>query len=250
MSRDHEHGDKDSKQDVSNSDTMFMFEAEDFSEHDEQKIFQPLTLAPKKQHLAQPLLVAVLCILFSFVSWYSPWRQYLWVSQHSVFVNAEYWRLLTALFVHADSGHLLSNAPLFLIFSWYLRNYYGFLFFPVLPFIAGLVTNLMVIAYYEPYVRLIGLSGLVHAMVGLWLVLYMRFALEHPWPQRLLRVTGFVFMMMLPSSFHANVSYAAHFIGFFVGVLLGNSFFVLAKRHLDGLERQHVEQKNKDHNLA
>ncbi len=63
---------------------------------------------------------AVLCFIIFFIATVI-FNKYeigakLWVSGETVFTGHEYWRLFTALLVHADFIHLLSNAPLFIIF--------------------------------------------------------------------------------------------------------------------------------------
>src|SRR5690606_8376699 len=84
----------------------------------------PLTRRPPIQ-LALPVVAPYsLFCAFSTAYWLSPYRTLLAASKNTVFHDGEIWRLLTALFTHADVAHLLANTPLFLIFGWLLHAYF------------------------------------------------------------------------------------------------------------------------------
>ena len=76
-------------------------------EEDEPKPKGWLEQKPEQKHLTLSLGVYCLCILTSLFSWNLGARPSFWVSKNSIFLLGEYWRLLTALFVHADVAHLL-----------------------------------------------------------------------------------------------------------------------------------------------
>lgn len=136
------------------------------------------------------------------------------------FFAGEYWRALSALFLHADLGHLLSNAFLFLVFGTLLKAYFGWVAFPILPLVAGVVSNTLVAVTYDSQVRLMGLSGMIYAMVAMWLVFYMHFEDQRSLPQKISRAVGFALLMLLPQTYDPRVSYLAHGYGFLAGLVL------------------------------
>src|ERR1019366_1044481 len=81
-----------------------------------------------------------------------------------IFKKREYWRLLTAVAVHADVPHVFSNAILLVFFTYLLFGYFGFWVFPVLSLTMAALTNYISLLTYAPNVSLIGASGLVYWM--------------------------------------------------------------------------------------
>ena len=179
-----------------------------------------LELPPPSSHLPLVLFVYGIGVVLSMLSWNPQLDLDLAVSQELVFGEGKYWRLLTALAAHADWEHLLGNAPLFVIFGWLLRSYFGLWFFPFLQLLAGVLVNLATILCYEPWQQLLGCSGMVYAMVGIWLVLYLRFEVRFSLPMRVFRCVGFTLILLFPSSFHPTTSYLAHTFGFCFGFIL------------------------------
>lgn len=185
------------------------------------KVLGPLTRLPPGSNA----LPAVFCFLFfalvSVLFWRSSLSPYLSVSGENIYRDHEYYRLFTALFVHADFGHLLSNAPLFLIFGWFLHGFFGSFVFPCLSFAIGTFANLATVHYYPPETTLIGASGMLYGMVGLWLTLYVRFDVDHSVFMRLFRALAFSLIVLFPTTFQPQVSYLAHAFGFAFGILGG-----------------------------
>jgi rhomboid protease GluP len=190
---------------------------------DEELIIRPkgrLEEPPPSSQLPVVLLAFAVCVAVSMLSWNTQLGLEFSASTEVVFGEGKYWRLLTALAAHADWEHLLGNAPLFIIFGWLLRSYFGLWFFPILPLLAGVLANLCTILWYEPWQRLLGCSGMVYAMVAIWLVLYLRFEVRYTLPMRIFRCVGFTLILLFPSSFHPTTSYLAHTLGFVFGVVL------------------------------
>ena len=115
---------------------------ETFSFHPEQQVPR-IPRYIKKTFLSRKptqksLIVSLLGVLFLFLCSQAHWTNFMnstniWPAiPKSVFDQHEYWRLFTALFVHADMQHIASNAFMFFIFSFLLYNYFGFIIFPFL----------------------------------------------------------------------------------------------------------------------
>lgn len=175
----------------------------------------------------------LLLIIGSVFYWQNFYNSSTWMSasQFSVFSQHQYWRLWTTLFAHADLGHLASNSILFFIFGYFLSGYFGLWVFPILAFLLGGVTNALTILTYAPDINLIGVSGVVYWMGGMWLVLYLMLDEQRTWLQRSLRAVGVALGVFMPSTaFEPNVSYRAHLIGFLVGVMTGFIYYLLRKK--------------------
>ncbi|MCP4138607.1 MAG: rhomboid family intramembrane serine protease [bacterium] len=182
----------------------------------------PLSKFPSSKYLFSAMLCFVIFVIMGFFYWQKyPVGQNFWVSGESIFQKHEYWRLFSALFTHGDGVHLLSNMPLFIIFGWFLRAYFGPLVFPGAAIFSGLISNLFTIAVYEPRVRLLGASGMDYGMVALWLVFYVRHDTDHRVPVRIFRAAGFALAMLVPTTVQSTTSYTAHAAGFAAGLVIG-----------------------------
>lgn len=181
----------------------------------------PLAHFPSTRHAIPAVLAFIMFYIATVVFQGSPEGDLLWLSGDALINRHEFWRIATSLFAHADPGHLLANALIFLVFGWMLKAYFGAIAFPVLSFTAGMIANLATVLIYRPEVRLIGASGMAYGMVGLWLVFYIRYESDHSVPVRIFRAIGFSLVMMFPSAFDPHVSYLAHALGFVAGLLLG-----------------------------
>ena len=181
-------------------------------------------MPPKGSALPGAVIVAltsVACIL----SWGAPDRfDFFYVSRESIIKSHEYWRLFTALLGHGDMMHLLHNAPVYLFFAWILQGYFGLFASVVLPLVVGVVSNAVAVYFYDDHIKLLGASGMIFGMVGLWLVLYVHFDQGNWWVKRVMRAIGFSLMVLFPQTYDPKVSYLAHLSGFLAGILLGRLF--------------------------
>lgn len=151
-----------------------------------------------------------------------------WMSAtgEAVFSEGAYWRSWTALFAHADQKHLLSNSFLFFILGSFLTAYFGTFVFPLMAFFFGGITNILVISMMPPEVRLLGASGVVFWLGGVWLTLYFLLDQKHSLYQRALRTFGVALVLFFPAeAFDPQTSYSAHFIGFILGILFALFYY-------------------------
>lgn len=152
---------------------------DDFERAYQQRIEGSSLLGQLKQRDAQiawrPVVVVfIVCWLASLFYWknhssHTLSADWLTSEKNQILTDHEYWRLLTSIAVHSDLSHLLSNGVLFFIFGWILRAYVGSFAFPYLAILAGIITQTITLLTYPSGVRLIGASGAIYAMVGLWL---------------------------------------------------------------------------------
>ncbi|MBC7662036.1 MAG: rhomboid family intramembrane serine protease [Chitinophagaceae bacterium] len=166
-----------------------------------------------------PVLFIVFCLALSLMSWLSP-SDFLVATQTNVFKRGEWWRLLSSPFVHADLLHLASNSMLLLIFATLLSNYFGRWAFPVLSILGAAATEAIALMTYPPNIRLVGASGMVYLMVGMWLVYFAKHSSYLKMSHRIMRVIAFSLIVLVPSSIEPEVSYRSHAIGFALGLFL------------------------------
>ena len=147
-------------------------------------------------------------------------------SNEGIFQNGLWLQMFTALFAHSDVKHLLSNSFLFFILGSFLAGYFGLLLFPLMAFLAGAAINLLVVRGMAPETRLLGASGIVFWMGGVWLALYSLLDQKRSIYQRSLRALGVALALFFPAeAFDPQTSYLSHWYGFIFGVLFGLIYY-------------------------
>ena len=222
---------------------------------EEKKIIGTLmTGQPSTQASIMALMTIFVVVASTLFYWNGPlkWANLLYISRADFFQSGQIWRAFTAIFVHADIEHLLSNMLLLWIFSFFIFGYFGFKVFPVLSLFMAALVNVLTVWTYEPGVHLIGASGLVYFLGGLWLTLYAQIQRQYSLGQRLLRVMGIALMIFLPSTFVPSTSYRAHAIGFLIGVFVGILYFYKNKEKIrlrEVYRENQIEDENNHENI-
>jgi len=181
----------------------------------------PLSRRPSFISSYPALLISIIILFFSRIMTNSSYADIMWSSYETVYVKHEFWRLVTAIFTHVDSIHLLSNLPLLILFGWFLFEYFGFFVFPLMSLLIGILTNMVTLYFYADSTRLIGASGMIYGMTSLWLVLYIFRDTDHSLKMRIFRATGFALIMLFPETYNPTTSYMAHASGFVIGIITG-----------------------------
>ena len=204
------------------------------------------TLLSKKPAEGSGLVAAasLLTMLgFSLLFWSNPagWASWYPASPEQVFEQGQYWRLLTSIFVHADLKHLLSNAIGVVGLSYLLYGYFGCKVYPCLMLGAGAVVTLIALMTYPPNTSLVGASGVIYLMAAFWLTLYVCLERRHSVGKRIIRATGFLLIVLIPTGYNPQTSYRTHAIGFGFGVLVAIFYFLLNKRRLHRAEEVEID---------
>lgn len=179
-------------------------------------IYQP----PRKQNAWFAMIFMAIALGVSIVDWQGGFSESLAISQRDVFVHGKWWQAITALFLHADIVHLLSNGWLLVLFGWILKDFGTALAFPVLALVVGVATNFATVLTMPAHHRLLGASGMVYGMVAMWIVFYLYYS-EAPPKLKWMGAIAFILIVMFPDTFNPQVSYAAHGIGFVIGLIVG-----------------------------
>ncbi len=139
-----------------------------------------------------------------------------------VVMGQEYWRILTATFLHLDVEHLFNNMLLLGFMGAMLEKIIGHLPFTVIYFLSGIGGNLLSLCvkwYQEDWAVSLGASGAVFGLDGLLLaiVLILRDRVEDIPLSRVVIMIG----LSLYSGFATpNVDNAGHVGGLLVGFLI------------------------------
>lgn len=158
-----------------------------------------------------------------------------------VVMKQEYWRILTATFLHMDTEHLFNNMILLGFMGAMLEKIIGHLPFTVIYFLSGIggnVLSLCVKWYQNDWAVSLGASGAVFGLDGLLLaiVLILRDRVDIP----LNRVVIMIVLSLYSGFASANVDNAGHVGGLIVGFLI-SVLFCIVKRLKHTNERYRYE---------
>lgn len=152
-------------------------------------------------------------------------------AQADKILDGQWWRLVTALTLHADWAHLSSNLAIGGIFVIFLCRELGSGLAWSLLLSAGLLGNLVNACLQSPGHSSVGASTAVFGAVGilasLSLVRY-RHQLQHRWP---LPVAAALALLAILGTEGKNTDLGAHLFGFVYGGFLGLITEYLVGRH-------------------
>lgn len=153
----------------------------------------------------------------------------------------QYYRLFTAIFLHADYEHLLNNMLMLFLVGAIVENYTGHAFFLFMYMLSGLFGNMLSMAYEIrnslSWVS-VGASGAIMGAVGfvvVWIAANRRDFIKNRYMVfRLLLLSAFVIHACF---FQEGANTAAHLGGFLTGFVLGVINIVVLKnnKNMEGL---------------
>lgn len=153
--------------------------------------------------------------------------------------DGEYYRAITAIFLHWDIDHLFGNMLILYFIGEVVEKQLGALRYGILYLIAGICGNFLSMGY-EIYTNTLtqsaGASGAIFGVIGalLFLVIVHKGRLEQITITRLL----FMILYSLYSGFvGSNINNAAHIGGFVSGIILAAFLWFLTGRNKVGMKR-------------
>ena len=188
---------------------------------------EPSTTQPKPLEFIPALLgyVWVLIIIsiaagFSVfaVDWYSQGR----IDAAQIY-QGQWWRLVTALSLHANGQHLLSNIGFGLLFLYYFSRYVGYGLASLALLLSGILGNAINVYMHGSSHYSIGASTAVFGVLGLLsaYVWKMRYFSQATWSKRLGPVFGGIALLAFTGTGGENTDIGAHLWGFVSGLVLG-----------------------------
>jgi len=143
----------------------------------------------------------------------------------SVIVRHQYWRLLTALFLHYGAIHIFFNLFALLLLGPALERQIGGFLFAACYLVSGIGSSIAVVLLtklrlLEP-VQLVGASGCVMGVVGTWTGFLLRHRHAPLARRRLRNILVIVLLQLAFDIVTPRVSMSAHLGGLVTGFLLG-----------------------------
>ena len=181
---------------------------------------EPLEFIPALLGYAWVLIVISIIAGFGLfgVDWYVQGR----VDASQIYAG-QWWRLVTALSLHANGQHLLSNMGFGLLFLFYISRYlgYGLTLFAVL--ITGVLGNAVNVYMHGSTHHSIGASTAVFGALGLLsaYVWKQRYFSQASWSKRLGPIFGGIALLAFTGTGGENTDIGAHLWGFISGLALG-----------------------------
>ena len=172
----------------------------------------------RKSKLTVGLVISNILIYIFFL----PFQGYIYYFTQiniAIFNNFEIWRLFTAMFIHGDLTHLISNMFGLFLFGIFIESSFSKTKFLIIYFVSGIIGNVFSLFLLPPYVISFGASGAVFGLIGANLIIVLR---EGYTP---LIFIGLVYVIyFLISSFLPGINYFAHIFGLIGGLILGYLF--------------------------
>jgi rhomboid protease GluP len=127
-------------------------------------------LIPFAQGYIAAFAYALVLLLFAVLQWTNAfdwnWQQQ-GVADSWKIIEGEWWRAITALFLHADFGHLASNIGFGALFGLLVSQHIGRVSAWLTILLAGATGNLVNAYWYASLHQSIGASTMVYAALGL-----------------------------------------------------------------------------------
>lgn len=181
-----------------------------------------------------PAVIALILVNVSaFVVEVSHFRWTEWMMLHRlgalepnvVVMNHEYWRLFTALFLHAGIIHLLFNLFALYVLGPPLERAIGSIRFCACYLISGLGSSAGVVALWMERLtdttQLVGASGCIMGIVGAWAGFLVRHRRVPLAKQRLWNIAMIVAIQVAFDLSTPQVSTSAHLFGLVTGFIVG-----------------------------
>lgn len=145
-------------------------------------------------------------------------------------LRGEYWRFLTAIFLHGSAVHLIYNLFALVLFGLILEKSIGSRNFLLMFFVSGIIANIVAVSFYPSS---LGASGAIYGILGCLTILrpgMIVWVYSLPMPMfiaAILWVAGGILGVFFPS----NVGDIAHLSGIAIGFLIGILIRLTKKRH-------------------
>ena len=137
--------------------------------------------------------------------------------------NGEFWRFLTAIFLHGDITHLLYNMFALFFFGLFLEKYIGSRKFLILFLASGIIANVVAVNFYDSS---LGASGAIYGVIGALTIIQpslLVFAFGLPMP--IIIASGLWIAGDVLRTFGAfgdtNIGTIAHLSGIVIGFIYG-----------------------------
>jgi membrane associated rhomboid family serine protease len=160
-----------------------------------------------------------LCVSITLYAWGA--KENLAFSEYALF-NGGYYTLISGLFVHGNSMHLVGNMIFLYVFGNSLEDEVGAFNTALVFFTGGVLTFILSIPFY-PGANMLGASAAIFSlMAALLLVRRPGYSFRFLSPIGPLALLYFIFnIMAVKNAAGGNVAYISHVLGFVIGLFFG-----------------------------
>ncbi len=144
------------------------------------------------------------------------------IQHNAAVLDGEWWRLITAIFLHADFSHLMGNMLMLVYLSSILENFYTDFQYWLVYLLSGLVGSVLSLVFMDAGTRSLGASGAIMGLGGV--LIYRMFFGKHA---KAFRYAGSYFIIaflvlynLAYGLFVDNIDNYSHFGGFIAGFVL------------------------------
>ncbi|KAA1395745.1 rhomboid family intramembrane serine protease [Aeromicrobium ginsengisoli] len=137
--------------------------------------------------------------------------------QGYVVADGDYWRLLTAAFLHASIPHILFNMMALYVFGPFVERALGTWRYIAAYLTMAVFSSVFVYVINNPFTVTVGASGAIFGLLGIALVVLLRAKQDVRTLLVLLAINAVI-------STQGNISWEGHLGGFVAGVILGLAF--------------------------
>lgn len=174
-------------------------------------------------------LIAINLILYltRFIPTYGDYILLNGMQSNYMVAQGEYWRLITAMFFHADFMHILMNMFWLFVFGPELEILMGKLRFFTIYFASGLIGNVLTYVIYDVNHNSLGASGAIFGIMGAYaaLIYYTRKTM----PQLRQLILPLILVSVVMTFIQPSINVVAHLGGLFGGFVIG-LFYLHPKR--------------------
>jgi rhomboid protease GluP len=145
--------------------------------------------------------------------------------------NGQYWRLLSAMFLHGGIMHVLFNMYGLLFAGIFLEPVLGTLKFALLYLFTGIVASITSI-WWHPDIVSVGASGAIFGIYGVFLALLTTNIFPAQLKKSFLITTSIFVGYNLLMGIRGNTDNAAHIGGLITGIIAGYSIYPLLRNKI------------------
>jgi rhomboid protease GluP len=133
--------------------------------------------------------------------------------------NKEYYRIITAMFLHGGIIHFLSNSLVLFFIGGYLERMIGPKRYVAIYMLSGIASSLFVVLFGEPNVVTIGASGAIFGVMGALFLLTLK---KETWfmPQTIKSIRNLMFINLIFTFIVPFISIPGHLGGLLFGIIL------------------------------
>ncbi|MBP3953316.1 rhomboid family intramembrane serine protease [Bacillus suaedae] len=176
------------------------------------------------------VLVAIHLILFLWINFLpmGRWVLTLGIGNNLAVANGDYWRLVTPIFLHIGTAHVLFNSFSLVIFGPALEKMLGRFKFILFYLLTGVIANIAYFYLGDPYTQHLGASGAIYGLLGLYLYLVVnrKDLIDQENGQLVMTILIIGLVMTFVNS---NINILAHLFGLISGAALAPLFLIGAK---------------------